>query len=114
MLLRGLVVARRSWSFAVFGFFVPDILIYNEGLKREQEMTKKLPDALDLLNLCVESGLSFQAALTQVANEPDRARSPRSSPSRCRRCSWDGRAARPSRRWPAAPGRRTCSASCGR
>ena len=61
----------RSWSFAAFGFFVPDILIYNEGLKREQEMTKKLPDALDLLNLCVESGLSFQAALTQVADEPD-------------------------------------------
>lgn len=53
---------------AAFAFFVPDILIYNEGLKREQEMTKKLPDALDLLNLCVESGLSFQAALTQVAS----------------------------------------------
>lgn len=52
---------------AVVGFFLPDILIYNEGLKREEEMTKKLPDALDLLNLCVESGLSFQAALTQVA-----------------------------------------------
>lgn len=53
---------------AAFAFFVPDILIYNEGLKREQEMTKRLPDALDLLNLCVESGLSFQAAVTQVAN----------------------------------------------
>jgi tight adherence protein C len=52
---------------AVFAFLVPDILIYNEGLKREQEMTKRLPDALDLLNLCVESGLSFQAAVAQVA-----------------------------------------------
>jgi tight adherence protein C len=31
-------------------------------------MTKRLPDALDLLNLCVESGLSFSAAVTQVAN----------------------------------------------
>ena len=41
---------------AAFAFVVPDILIYNEGIKREQEMTKKLPDALDLLNLCVESG----------------------------------------------------------
>jgi tight adherence protein C len=56
---------------AAFAFFVPDILIYNEGLKREEEMTKKLPDALDLLNLCVESGLSFQAALTQVATNQD-------------------------------------------
>lgn len=53
---------------AAFAFFVPDILIYNEGLKREEEMTRKLPDALDLLNLCVESGLSFQAAVTQVAS----------------------------------------------
>jgi tight adherence protein C len=64
--------AGGIWWLAVpvlggFAFFVPDILIYNTGLKREEEMTKKLPDALDLLNLCVESGLSFQAAVTQVA-----------------------------------------------
>lgn len=51
----------------VGGFFVPDLLIYNEGLHRDEEMAKKLPDALDLLNLCVESGLSFQASLAQVA-----------------------------------------------
>ena len=60
-------MAGGSGLRSAFAFFVPDILIYNEGLKREEEMTKKLPDALDLLNLCVESGLSFQAALTQVA-----------------------------------------------
>ena len=52
---------------ALGGFFVPDLLIYNAGLKRDEEMAKKLPDALDMLNLCVESGLSFQAAMTQVA-----------------------------------------------
>ncbi len=67
LLRGGPVVADRSRLRAAFAFFVPDLLIYNEGLKREEEMTKKLPDALDLLNLCVESGLSFQAALTQVA-----------------------------------------------
>ena len=53
--------------FAVFGFFLPDILIYNQGLKRQEEIAKRLPDALDMLNLCVESGLSFQAAMSQVA-----------------------------------------------
>lgn len=52
---------------AVFGFFLPDILIYNQGLKRDEEIAKRLPDALDMLNLCVESGLSFQAAMAQVA-----------------------------------------------
>jgi len=67
------VAAGGLWWLAVpvlggFAFVVPDLLIYNEGIKREQEMTKRLPDALDLLNLCVESGLSFQAAVTQVAN----------------------------------------------
>jgi tight adherence protein C len=71
-LLIGMLLGGIWWLailvFAVAGFFVPDLLIYNEGIKREQEMTKKLPDALDLLNLCVESGLSFQAAVTQVAN----------------------------------------------
>jgi tight adherence protein C len=51
----------------VFGFYVPDLLIYNEGLKRDEEIAKRLPDALDMLNLCVESGLSFSAAMTQVA-----------------------------------------------
>jgi tight adherence protein C len=52
---------------AVGGFYVPDLLIYNAGLKRDEEMAKKLPDALDMLNLCVEAGLSFQAGLAQVA-----------------------------------------------
>jgi tight adherence protein C len=51
----------------VFAFFVPDLLVYNEGLKRDEEMARRLPDALDMLNLCVESGLSFQAAMGQVA-----------------------------------------------
>lgn len=48
-------------------FYVPDLLIYNQGLKRDEEIAKRLPDALDMLNLCVESGLSFQAAMSQVA-----------------------------------------------
>lgn len=54
-------------AFAVAGFFVPDLLIYNQSLKRDEEIAKRLPDALDMLNLCVESGLSFQAAMSQVA-----------------------------------------------
>jgi tight adherence protein C len=55
----------------IFGYFVPDILLYNQGIKRDEEMGKGLPDALDMLNLCVESGLSFQAALSQVAINQD-------------------------------------------
>lgn len=52
---------------AIPAFFIPDLLVYNAGLKRTQEILLTLPDALDLLNLCVESGLSLQAGLSRVA-----------------------------------------------
>ncbi len=51
----------------VLGFFLPDLLLYNAGLKRQQKIPRALPDALDLLTICVEAGLGFDAALAQVA-----------------------------------------------
>jgi tight adherence protein C len=55
-------------AMSIGAFLVPDLLMYNQGLKRDEEIAKRLPDALDMLNLCVESGLSFQAAMSQVAS----------------------------------------------
>jgi len=52
---------------AAAGFFIPDLLLYNAGLKRQQAIPLALPDALDLLTICVEAGLGFDAALAQVA-----------------------------------------------
>lgn len=52
---------------AVIGFFLPDLLLYNSGLKRQQSIPRALPDALDMLTICVEAGLGFDAALAQVA-----------------------------------------------
>jgi tight adherence protein C len=49
------------------GFFLPDVLVYNTGLKRQQAIRRALPDALDLLTVCVEAGLGFDAALDEVA-----------------------------------------------
>jgi tight adherence protein C len=49
------------------GFFVPDLLIYNAGTRRQQRLAISLPEALDLLTICVEAGLGFDAALAQVA-----------------------------------------------
>ncbi len=49
------------------GFFLPDVLTYNTGTKRSLELDQTLPDAIDILNLCVESGLTFQASMAQVA-----------------------------------------------
>jgi tight adherence protein C len=49
------------------GFFLPDLLLYNAGLKRQARMQAALPDAMDMLTVCVEAGLGFDAALAQVA-----------------------------------------------
>lgn len=53
------------------GYALPDLLVYNRGTKRGEEISRELPDALDLLNLCVESGLSLQAALSRVSESND-------------------------------------------
>jgi tight adherence protein C len=52
---------------AAVGFFLPDVLLYNAGLKRQQRLALSLPEGLDLLTICVEAGLGFDAALAQVA-----------------------------------------------
>ena len=52
---------------AAVGFFVPDILIYNVGVKRQDELRRGLADALDMLTVCVEAGQGFDAAIMQVA-----------------------------------------------
>lgn len=52
---------------AAAGFFLPDMLLYNAGLKRQHRLAVSLPEGLDLLTICVEAGLGFDAALAQVA-----------------------------------------------
>jgi tight adherence protein C len=49
------------------GFFLPDVLLHNAGMKRQARIQALLPDALDMLTVCVEAGLGFDAALSQVA-----------------------------------------------
>jgi tight adherence protein C len=56
---------------AVIGFFLPDLLLYNAGIKRQARIQAALPDAMDMLTVCVEAGLGFDAALAQVARNTD-------------------------------------------
>ena len=56
---------------AVAGFFAPDLILFNQAEHRTEEIQFQLPDALDLLNLCVESGLGLQSALARVAETQD-------------------------------------------
>lgn len=57
----------------VAGAYLPDVLIRNAQTKRKQALTKGLPDALDLLVICAEAGLSLDAALKRVAAEMGKA-----------------------------------------
>ncbi len=76
LLLLGLLLGKSGGAFravafgavgAAFGFYLPDILLYNSGLKRQQVIQKDLPDSIDLLVISVEAGLGFDAALSRVA-----------------------------------------------
>lgn len=58
-------------ALAAAGFFLPNVLLYNTGLKRQQQIQRDLPDALDLLVISVEAGLGFDAAIGQVARNTD-------------------------------------------
>lgn len=54
-------------SLGACGFFLPDVLLYNTGIKRQAHIVSALPDALDMLTVCVEAGLGFDSAMAQVA-----------------------------------------------
>lgn len=52
-------------------FFLPDLLLHNLALKRQEETSKGLAEALDMLSVCVQAGQGFDAALMQVARNVD-------------------------------------------
>lgn len=61
-------------SAAVFlGYKGPEIFLANKASKRTGEIRKGLPDALDLLVICAEAGLTVDAAFNRVAKELGRA-----------------------------------------
>ena len=55
------------------GYKGPDLFIQNKVTKRTNEIRKGLPDALDLLVICAEAGLTVDAAFNRVAKELGRA-----------------------------------------
>lgn len=48
-------------------FFLPDLLVYNSVIKHKTDVRDALPHTVDLLGLCVESGLTFQSAVSRVS-----------------------------------------------
>lgn len=53
----------------VVGFYLPTLWLYSKGETRRTHIQQSLPDALDLLVVCVESGLGLNAAVERVGRE---------------------------------------------
>jgi len=55
----------------VLGYFLPVLWLRSKIRRRQDEVIKALPDALDLLTICVEAGLGFDAAMSKVSDKWD-------------------------------------------
>ena len=56
--------------FAAFvGYYLPEWIVRSRAGKRQDEIRRALPDALDLMSITVEAGLGFDAALERVSRE---------------------------------------------
>lgn len=54
---------------ALIGFMLPDIYLYQHIQRRKQILSETFPDAMDLLVVCVESGLGLDGAIQKVGKE---------------------------------------------
>ena len=64
-------VLMAVWA-ALMGFVAPTFIVRSRIAKRQKQMQKALPDALDLLVVCVEAGLGLNQAMVRVAEEIER------------------------------------------
>ncbi|MDZ3831293.1 MAG: type II secretion system F family protein [Sphingopyxis sp.] len=53
----------------ILGYKAPDLFVHNKRQKRTDAIRKGLPDALDLLVICAEAGLTVDAAFSRVSRE---------------------------------------------
>ncbi|MDO9338778.1 MAG: type II secretion system F family protein [Caulobacteraceae bacterium] len=53
----------------LIGYYAPNIYISNIASKRRESIVAAFPDSLDLLLICVESGMSIEAAIMKVSQE---------------------------------------------
>jgi tight adherence protein C len=55
--------------FSGLGFIFPQMWLQSRINRRQNEVRKAMPDALDLLTICVEAGLGFDAAMSKVGEK---------------------------------------------
>ena len=79
VLFLALSLGDNGWGFGqkilvviagtVIGYFFPQLWLTSKIGKRQKEIRKAMPDALDLLTICVEAGLGFDAAMAKVSEK---------------------------------------------
>src|SRR5829696_975997 len=58
-------------AIALLGYWLPNIVLTNAVQRRQDEIRSALADSIDLLTICVEAGLGFDAALAHVSKNTD-------------------------------------------
>jgi tight adherence protein C len=58
-----------SLGFGLLGYYAPNVYLSNTAANRQQSIMGSFPDALDLLLICVEAGMSIEAAFHKVSAE---------------------------------------------
>jgi len=58
-------------GFVALGFYMPEMFLTSKIQRRQKEIRKAMPDALDLLTICVEAGLGFDGAMQKVYEKWD-------------------------------------------
>mgnify|MGYP001007737893 FL=1 len=56
-------------GFTILGFYFPQMWLSSRITRRQKEVRRGMPDALDLLTICVEAGLGFDAAMSKVSEK---------------------------------------------
>ncbi|WP_310498702.1 type II secretion system F family protein [Sandarakinorhabdus sp.] len=54
---------------AIFGLYLPNLIVQGKADRRKQEILNGFPDTLDLLLVCIEAGLGIDAAFNRVGQE---------------------------------------------
>ncbi|SEI47762.1 tight adherence protein C [Arthrobacter sp. yr096] len=52
---------------SLFLYFIPDLLVYNQGAKRQEAMKMEFPNTLDQMLISVEAGLGFESAMERAS-----------------------------------------------
>jgi tight adherence protein C len=58
-------------GFVALGFYMPEMLLTSRIQRRQKAIRRAMPDALDLLTICVEAGLGFDGAVQKVSEKWD-------------------------------------------